>query len=57
MENFAVGYAKSYTTEYTYISFNSFKEAKNYVATMYSNKKIFNVQTDGKTTFLITPNF
>ena len=57
MTNFSIGYAKSFTEEFTYTFFNSFKEAKNYVATMYSNKNIFNVETDGRTGFLITPKF
>lgn len=57
MTNFAIGYAKSYNEKFTYTFFNSFKEAKNYVATMYSNKRIFNVETDGRTTFLVTPIF
>lgn len=57
MTNFAIGYAKSYNENFTYTFFNSYKEAKNYIATMYSNKRIFNVTTDGKTTFLVTPIF
>ncbi len=57
MKNIAVGYAKSFTSEYSYINFNSLKEAKNYVSTMYSNKNLFTIQTDNKTSFLITPKF
>ena len=57
MKNYVIGYAKSLNENYTWTSFNSFKEAKNYIAKMYSNKKLFTVDTDNKTTFLITPNF
>ena len=57
MTNFSIGYAKSFTENFTFTFFKSYKETKNYVATMYSNKNIFNVETDGRTGFLITPKF
>jgi hypothetical protein len=57
MNKSIVGYANSYTTKYSYVYFNSFKDAKNYVANNYINKNLFNIETDGKTTFLINPRF
>jgi hypothetical protein len=57
MKNIAVGYAKSFTSNYSFINFNSLKEAKHYVSTMYSNKNLFTIETDNKTSFLITPKF
>jgi hypothetical protein len=54
---FWVGYSNSQTAKYDWIYFESYKDAKNYVAKKYDNKSLFNINTDGKTTFLINPKF
>jgi hypothetical protein len=54
---FYVGYWVEQWAKYSWVYFNSKKEAKNYVAKNYASKKLFKIETDGKTTWVIYPIF